>query len=88
MTVKKAIQILDWWINHKKKSMEELLQKWNYNSESPTDVEKLLVDTTNTDVSNLETIRAELVPNCKHPKKMIDTLPDGLKYCMSCNLDL
>ena len=88
MTVKKAIKILDWWINHKKQSMEQLLKKWNYDPKNPTDVEKLLIETTDTELHNLEIIKAQLVPNCSHPKKMIDTLPDGQKYCMNCNADL
>lgn len=27
-------------------------------------------------------------PNCKHPKKMRDKLPDGQWYCMNCNSDI
>jgi hypothetical protein len=30
MTVKKAIEILDWWINHKKQSIEQLRKEWNF----------------------------------------------------------
>ena len=33
-------------------------------------------------------IRAELVSNCKHPKKSCDVDPNGNRYCMDCNLDL
>jgi len=88
MTVKKAIKILDWWANYKKQSMAQLLKKWNYDSKTPTDVERLLIETTDTELYNLEIIKAQLVPNCFHPKKMIDTLPDGQKYCMNCNMDL
>ena len=47
-----------------------------------------MIESDETVISNLEKIRRELVPNCKHPKKMTDILPDGQKYCMSCNLDL
>ena len=39
-------------------------------------------------LSNLETVRNELVPDCNHPKKMNDRIPDGQLYCMNCNLDL
>jgi len=28
MTVKKAIKILDWWINQKKHGMEKLKEEW------------------------------------------------------------
>jgi len=88
MTVKKAIKILDWWIDHKKQSMEQLLKKWNYNPKNPTDVERLLIETTDTELCNLEIIRAQLVSNCSHPKKMRDKLPDGQEYYMNCNFDL
>lgn len=88
MTVAKAIKIIDWWINHKQQSMEKLLKQWNHNPDKPTEVEQLVIESTDTDVKNLKTIRAQLVPKCRHPKKMIDTLPTGQKYCMNCNMDL
>jgi len=88
MTVKKAIEILDWWINHKRQSMEQLKVEWNYDSDKVTELAKSLMHSEETAIYNLEKIKTELVPNCKHPKKMIDTLPDGQKYCMNCNLDL
>ena len=88
MTVKKAIEILDWWIGHKKQSMEQLRKEWNYDADKATEVAKALIQSEETTLSNLEKIKAELVPNCKHPKKMIDGLPDGQSYCMNCNMDL
>ena len=89
LTLKKAIEILDWWINHKKQSMEHFLKEWNFeNYDKATGVAKMLFESDTVAISNLETIRAELVPDCKHPKKMIDTLPDGQQYCMNCNMDL
>jgi hypothetical protein len=89
MTVKKAIEILDWWINHKKQSMEHFRKEWNFeNYDKATGVAKLLFESDKVAISNLETIRTELVPDCKHPKKMIDRLPDGTQYCMNCNMDL
>ena len=39
-------------------------------------------------IENLELIRKELVPNCKHPKKMMDRTADGQWYCMNCNYDI
>ena len=87
MTVKKAIKMLDWWIDQRKKAMEESKKNWDYKTEVE-DVAKVMLKADETVIYNLKTIRAELVPKCKHPKKMIDTLPDGQKYCMNCNLDL
>jgi len=87
MTVKKAIQILDWWIDQRKQVMEKFKKNWDYKTEVE-DVAKVMLQHDETVIFNLEKIREELVPNCSHPKKMIDTLPDGQKYCMNCNLDL
>jgi len=39
------------------------------------------------DAENLGKIRKELIPKCKHPKKMRDKA-DGVLYCMACNQDL
>ncbi len=39
-------------------------------------------------VQVLKVIKKELVPNCKHPKKMRDKTADGQWYCMNCNMDL
>jgi len=88
MTVKKAIEILEWWITHKKQSMEQLKQEWNYDADKATEVAKALIKSEEIALYNLEKIKAELVPNCKHPKKMRDRAPDGQWYCMNCNLDL
>jgi len=87
MTVKKAIKMLDWWINQRKKAMEEFKNNWDYKTDVE-EVAKVMLQHDETVISNLGTIRSELVPDCSHPKKMIDTLPDGQKYCMNCNFDL
>jgi len=89
MTTKKAIKILDWWISNKNQGMEELKTKWNYQEyDDAMGVAKIIFDMDKTILYNLEKIRSELVPNCKHPQKMRDRTPDGQWYCMSCNLDL
>ena len=63
MTVKKAIQILDWWIGHKKEAMETLRKQWHYQTyEEATGVAKLLFEMDEIDISNMEEIRKELVP--------------------------
>ncbi len=88
MTVKKAIQIIDWWIGHKKKIMEDLRKEWNYNTfEEATGIVKVIFDFDKTTIANLQAIREQLVPKCKHPKKMHDVCK-GQKYCMNCNMDL
>jgi len=87
MTVKKAIKMLDWWIAQRKQAMEEFKSNWNYKTEVE-DVAKTMIKSDETVIYNLEKIKSELVPKCKHPKKMIDTMSNGQKYCMNCNLDL
>ncbi len=89
MTVKKAIKMLDWWIEQKELGMKKLLKKWNYDSiDESLGISKTLLQTDKTIVTNLELIKAELIPNCSHPKKLHDKGPDGTLYCMGCNLDL
>jgi len=87
MTVKNAIKILDWWINQKKQSMEQLKAEWNYESDSVTELAKSLLKYDETIIHNLEKIKSELVPKCKHPKNMRDKC-GGVEYCMNCNLDM
>ena len=89
MTLKKAIEILDWWIEHKKQAMEKLKAERNYQEyDEATGVAKMIFEMDRTIISNLGKIRQELVPNCKHPKKMRDREPNGDWYCMNCNMDL
>ncbi len=83
MTVKKAIKILDWWINQKEEKIKEIP---NFNFKD-TEIETILRDNGKTIIKNLELIKKELVPNCKHPKKMRDKC-GSVEYCMSCNLDM
>jgi len=87
MTVQKAIKIIDWWINQKKKAIEGLEKQWNFTTDS-LGVGNTILDMDRTIMSNLETIRKELTPNCNHPKKMRDKTSDGQWYCMNCNYNL
>ncbi len=83
MTVKKAIKILDWWINQKEEKIKEIP---NFNFKD-TEIEKTLFDNEKAIIKNLELIKKELVPNCKHPKNMRDKC-GNVEYCMNCNLDI
>ena len=87
MTVQNAIKILDWWITQKKESIEKLKIDWDFVDDSHG-IGKILLDSDETIISNLETIKKELVPNCKHPKNMRDKTIDGQWYCMNCNFTL
>ncbi|PIN83975.1 MAG: hypothetical protein COV65_02165 [Nitrosopumilales archaeon CG11_big_fil_rev_8_21_14_0_20_33_24] len=91
MTVKKAIEILDSYTKKKtevKNGIKDPKKSWNNSLDLVKQVADMIGDLMETDLIVLEEIRTELVPKCKHPKKMIDTLPNGQKYCMNCNLDL
>ncbi|EIJ65752.1 hypothetical protein BD31_I0833 [Candidatus Nitrosopumilus salaria BD31] len=69
--------------------MEQLRKEWNYDAlDEAMGVSKLLFNADKVTISNLEAIRSELIPNCKHPKKMQDRASNGQLYCMNCNFDL
>ncbi len=89
MTVKKAITILDWLIANKTKTNKELFEPEILNGEFDlvTKLFQTLLRVSKTDICNLETVRKQLIPECKHPKKMHDVCK-GQKYCMACNMDL
>ena len=87
MTVKRAIKIVDWWIDHRKTVMKNFKEQWR-DSDDTYGVEKALLESDLRIIENLELIRKELVPNCKRPKKMRDKTADGQWYCMNCNSDL
>ena len=67
--------------------MENFKKQWK-DSGNTYGVEKILLDSDKRIIENLEFIRKELVPNCKHPKKMRGRTTNGQWYCMNCNLDL
>lgn len=86
MTVKKAIQLIDWWKNREHEKIADLKEKW-FNTPDVQDMAKSLIIHEETVISNLETIKKQLATNCEHPKKMRDKVK-GQPYCMACNMDL
>lgn len=84
MTLKKGIKMIDLWIEHREESIKKLETENIFNDASIT---KTLVDCDKRIIDNLKLIKKEIVPNCKHPKKMQD-ICKGQKYCMNCNMDL
>lgn len=89
MTVKKAIEVLDWIINQKTKTNKEIYEPGILNAkyEIGATLYRTFLKMEETDIYNLEAVKEHLVPDCKHPKKMHDTC-NGQKYCMNCNMDL
>ena len=84
VTVKKAIKILDWWINQREQQINKLETEYKFND---SEIQRVLFESEKTIIDNLKLIKKELVPNCKHPKKMRD-ICGKIEYCMSCNLDM
>ena len=89
MTVKKALQLTDWFLQNNTTLCKGLLDPgmpWN-KDDLLKKLSITLVDMLERDSKILRSIRRELVGNCKHPKKMHD-ICKGQKYCMACNMDL
>lgn len=84
MSLKKGIKLIDLWIDHREKSLKELREKIIF---TDLEITKVLVESDQRVIDNLKLIKKEIVPNCKHPKKMQDICKDQ-KYCMQCNMDL
>ena len=89
MTIKKAIEILDWILNNKTKTIEEFYKPNIIDSkyDLSENLYRTLLEIAKTDVYNLEVVKKQLVPDCKHPREMHD-ICEGQKYCMACNMDL
>lgn len=91
MTIKKAVKILEWFIekqNQYSESMIDPKQAWNQDFDVLRDMTKSFSDRQKDEIKVLEIIKTELVPKCKHPKKMQDIDSNGNRYCMDCNWDL
>lgn len=84
MVIKKAIKLLDWWINHREEKIRELGTTINFND---SELQSTILENEKIVINNLKLIRKELIPNCRHPKNMRDTCK-GIEYCMDCNMDL
>lgn len=84
MSVKKAIKVLDWWINQREEKIKELDVSFNFKD---SELSGVLFENEKTIINNLKLIKKELDLKCPHPKNMHDTC-NGVKYCMDCNMDL
>ena len=87
MTIQKAIEILDFVIQNKKDMKEGFLQEDWERERMVLGVVSSALKCLDTDLYNLEEIKKQIVPECKHPKKMHEVC-EGQKYCMACNMDL
>ena len=74
-------------IEQKTCGIGKLKEEWDF-SDDDYGLTKTLLHADRIIISNLDTIRNKLVPNCKHPQKMNDRTSDGQLYCLNCNFDL
>lgn len=70
------------------KSLADSTKAWNSGSGCMKVLSETLSKCHEDNAQVLNLIKKELVPNCKHPKKMRDKDPNGKWYCMKCNSEL
>ena len=73
MTIKKAIKILDWLIKQETSRAEGFVDpkySWNHGFDCMKELATSLSDSIKNEVKILQILKKELVPNCKHPKKI------------------
>lgn len=83
--------MLDFLIEYEKKmqdAMADPAKSWNIGTDNIKKLATSLSDSHRDSIRILNAIRKELVPNCKHSKKMRDRTADGQWYCMNCNMDI
>ena len=88
MTVKNAIKLCDYLIERYTKHAKGIRENVKYDSSDNIKDLALTISSTVEDIAKcIGAIKAEIVPKCKHPKKMRDGKP-GHRYCMKCNMDM
>jgi len=86
MTLKKGIQILDYYLDEKTKHLNNLIQLET--QKRSEDWAPILKKNLESEIVTLKMIQAQIVPKCTHPKKYHDKTKNGDVYCMNCNMDL
>ncbi len=90
LTLKKAVEIIDYTIKRKLEIREGFIdpqKSWNMGETNISGITMELGRILSEYVEILKLIRSQMVPKCKHPKKMRDHDGKGW-YCMNCNWDL
>jgi len=91
MTTQKAVKIIDYTIQMKIEQKEGYIdpkKSWNYGEVNFSGITLHLARIIDDDVKILKFICAQIMPKCKHPKKMRDRDGNGDWYCMNCNQNL
>ena len=89
MTLKKAIKILNYFIEQKNIHLKNFFElEKEFSNKDTFELANQLRKNLESELVILGMIKTELIPKCKHPKKMRDKAADGQWYCMNCNSDL
>lgn len=91
MTLQKAIKILDLLIEQQQilaTGMTDPGKPWNQDFDCLKDMAKSLSENLQHQTMTLQAVKDQIIPKCKHPKKMQDRDSNGNLYCMNCNWDL
>lgn len=89
MTIKKAIQILDYYLSEKKRHLEHAIEYEQKSYEKNTfEIPKMMRENLESEIIILNALQVQFVPKCRHSKKYQDTTKNGILYCMNCNADL
>lgn len=91
MTVQKAIKIIDLLIEQQKKlatGMIDPQKPWNQEFGCLKDLADTMAMNLQNQTQALQIVKDQIIPKCKHPKKMQDKDSNGNLYCMNCNWDL
>ena len=98
MSLKKALNGIDIYLNGKKQLVTELeneIKSWP--DDKISSLTSALINSLKIDIQFLEVLKQKLLSenkvkttksSCRHPKKMRDKDPEGIWYCMNCNHNL
>jgi len=90
MTIGRAIQLTDWFLERNMQFCKGLLNpnaSWRQENDLAKKMTSLLAEMTERESELLREIKKELIGSCRHSKRMHD-ICEGQKYCMACNIDL
>lgn len=88
MTTKKAVQIIDKFIENRTEHIIDLQRpENNWGHGITAEMVKHDITRMTHEIDVFKILRKEIAPSCKHPKEMHDVC-EGQKYCTVCNMDL
>ena len=89
MTIQKAINVLDYFLQGKKGQKQNLLDfEKKLDQGVVLDLSRVLDQNINDEILLIKTILNQLIIKCRHPKKFHDLDPERNRYCTICNQNL